>query len=112
MATRKKGRNRFRFASREFSWWIDNDTFLRISSVDKRFIVAYLLFDPDSVGPLLVVHGPEFPEIQADTERPIWLIPPEFTANNMGRNIADLLNWCFTTKNHQRFLGSLPPYVF
>ncbi len=111
MAIRTKRRAKFEFRGRQFVWWIDNDTFLRVASADKQFIVAYLLFDPDSVGPLLAVHGAEFPSDLRSESCPVWLVPPKFSADSMGGHVADLLDWCFKTEDHERFTGTPPSYA-
>ena len=54
MGVRKKGRVKFTFGGRLFVWWIDNDTYLRIASDDKRFIAGNLLIDRFD---LLAVHA-------------------------------------------------------
>ena len=111
MSIRRKGRARFDYHGRQFVWWVDNDTYLRIASADKQFVVAYLLFDPDSVGPLLAVHGPEFPGVSNKDSRPVLLVPPKFSADSMGGHVADVLDWCFGTEKHERFAGTLPAYA-
>jgi hypothetical protein len=37
------GRAKFDFRGRPFVWWVDGDFWLRIASLDKRFVVAYAL---------------------------------------------------------------------
>ncbi len=111
MAVLTTRRAKFEYHGRHFVWWVDSDTWLRIASADKQFVVAYLLFDPDSVGPLLVVHGTKFPGIPRAEPRPVWLVPPKFIADSMGGHVADVLDWCFTTEDHERFTGTPPAYA-
>ena len=65
MSVHKKGRSRFNHSGREFVWWVDNDTFVRVASADKSLVVAYLIYDvQNDVGGIVAVHGPEFPGIE------------------------------------------------
>jgi hypothetical protein len=109
MSIRVKGRAKFDYRGRQFVWWVDNDTYLRIASADKQFVVAYLLFDPNFIGPLLAVHGPEFPGVSRKESRPSWFVPPKFSATSMGGHVAEILDWYFQTENHERFAGTPPP---
>jgi len=111
MAIRTKGRAKFDYNGRPFVWWVDADTYLRIASTDKQFVVSYLLYDPDNAGPLLAVLGPEFPGIDRSEPRPVWFVPPIYSAETMGGHVADLLDWCFKTQDHDRFAGSPPSYA-
>ena len=111
MSIRRKGRTKFDYHGRQFVWWVDNDTYLRIASADKQFVVAYLLFDPNSTGPLLAVHGQEFPGVSSKESRPAWFVLPKLSAASMGSHVAEILDWCFQTENHERFTGDPPAYA-
>src|SRR4051794_37607582 len=41
MAARTKGRAKFDFHGRPLLWWVDGDRYLRITSLDKKFVIAY-----------------------------------------------------------------------
>ena len=111
MSIRTKGRAKFDYCGRQFVWWVDNETHLRIASADKQFVVSYLLYDPESVGPLLAVHGPEFPGVSSTGSRPVWFVPPKFSATSMGGHVVEILDWCFKTEKHERFAGNPPAYA-
>jgi hypothetical protein len=111
MAVRTKRLAKFEYHGRQFVWWVDSDIFLRIASADKQFVVAYVLVETESIGPLLAVHGPEFLSVSRSERRPVWLAPPRFSADSMGRLVADALDWCFESQNHKRFVGTLPRHL-
>ena len=112
MAIRTQGRAKFDYNGRSFVWWVHQDTYLRIASADKQFVVSYVLYDPDSVGPLLAVLGPEFPGIARTEPRPMFLVPPKLNWEcPMGRHVADILDWCFQSDGHQPFAGVVPSYA-
>lgn len=114
MGARRKGRAKFEHSGRKFVWWVDNDTFIRISSEDKSFVVAYLLYDvPTDVGGILAVHGREFPGLMESEPRPIWLIVPEEVSNalsnSMGALVNELITWCLEpTRDLQLYTGTPP----
>lgn len=108
MSIRTKGRAKFDYDGRRFVWWVDSDIYLRIASADKQFVVSTPLHDLDSVGPLLAVLGPEFPGVSRTESRPVWFVPPKFSADSMGGHVANTLDWCFKTEDHERFAGDPP----
>ena len=104
MAIRKKNRNSFQHSGRSFVWWIDNDTYLRIASENKTFVVAYLIFDtPEDVGGILVVHGSEFAGLEGDSKRPAFLETPRSIAdmlqNSIGATVDAVLTWSLDPKH-------------
>ena len=108
MGVRKKGRVKFDFNGRQFVWWIDNDTFLRIASNDKKFVVGNLLIDRLD---LLAVHGPEFPQLN-DPLRPAWVVMPGLdTSTEFGRRVNDILEICLLVDGCISFDGDLPQYA-
>jgi hypothetical protein len=95
MPARTKGRARFDFRGRPFVWWVDGDFWLRISSLDKRFVVSFPLGRDADQPPILTVHGHEFPGLNASEPRPIFLITIEPKGNSMGAWVDQLLSWSF-----------------
>jgi hypothetical protein len=95
MPARTKGRAKFDFRGRPFVWWVDGDYWLRIASLDKRFVVAYALGRAAGQPPILTVHGQEFPGLESSEPRPIYLITLEPTGKSMGAWVDQLLTWCF-----------------
>jgi hypothetical protein len=108
MPARTKRRAKFDFNGRPFVWWIDGDYWLRIASMDKRFVVAYALGRALDQAPILVVDGPEFPGLGSGVPRPAYLVVPEPSGESMGAWIEELLTWSFTPR-HQVALGEAPP---
>ena len=107
MPARTKGRAKFDFRGRPFVWWIDGDRYLRITSLDKRFIIAFPFWRELNGPPILEVIGQEFPGIDAQEPRPIWLEVPE-QSGPMGAWVDALLRWSFDpAHNLVRFAG--PP---
>ncbi|MEP3481313.1 MAG: hypothetical protein ABJZ55_18880 [Fuerstiella sp.] len=101
MAARSKKRAKFRFNDRDFRWYIDADTWLRIYSAEKNFIVAYLLYHPDlTVNSAMYIEiiGNEFPPRTSEA-RPLGLVVPTSVANeiqnSMGALVNAILNWAF-----------------
>ena len=101
MSARSKKRAKFRFNDRDFRWYVDADTWLRIYSADKKFIVAYLLYHPDltvNSAMYIEVIGTEFPARRSDT-RPLGLVVPPPVADeiqhSMGALVNAILNWAF-----------------
>ena len=93
MPGRTKGRAKFDFRGRAFVWWVDSDYWLRVSSLDKKFVIAYALGAPPVVG----VSGFDFPGIDCKEPRPVWLVAPELggSGGSMGRWVEQLLSWSF-----------------
>ncbi len=108
MGVRKKGRVKFMFGDRLFVWWIDNDTYLRIASDDKRFVAGNLLLDRLD---LLAVHGPDFPGLETSA-RPAWFSMPDLDCTtDFGRRVNDILELCFNTSGCIPYDGELPQYA-
>ena len=88
MSARSKKRAKFRFNDRDFRWYVDADTWLRIYSADKQFI------------------GSEFPAHTSD-RRPLGLVvPPPVAAeiqNSMGALVNAILNWAFDSTSEVEY---------
>jgi hypothetical protein len=95
MAARTKCRAKFDFHGRPFVWWIDGGYYLRISSLDKKFIVAYPLGIELDQPAVVEVIGPEFPGLGPQVCRPAWFIAPPVSRDSMGAWVSDLLTWSF-----------------
>ena len=95
MPARTKRRAKFAFRGRAFVWWIDGDRLLRISSIDKRFVVAFHLFTEDGAHPVLDVIGHEFPGVSPSERRPVRLVVSEPQGQSMGATVDALLRWAF-----------------
>jgi hypothetical protein len=108
MPARTKGRANFDFNGRPFVWWIDGDYWLRIASLDKRFVVAYALVRTLDQPPVLTVHGQEFPGLEPSQPRPIFLNVPEPAGKSMGAMVDQLLSWSFD-QSHKLIQVEEPP---
>jgi hypothetical protein len=98
MPARTKGRAKFDFRGRPFVWWVDGDYWLRIASLDKRFVVAYALGRAIDQPPILTVHGQEFAGLTSADRRPVYVIAPELSGGSggsMGAWVDQLLTWAF-----------------
>jgi hypothetical protein len=94
MTARTKGRSKLYFHGRTFLWWIAGDRWLRIASLDKKFVVAFPLGRASTEPPSLVVSGQQFPGL--DAVRPVYLcIPDEPAGNGIGGWVDHILRWCF-----------------
>ena len=103
MPARTKGRAKFDFRGRPFLWWIDRDRYLRILSLDKKFIVAAPIWTIPGDSSVIEVIGPEFPGLDREA-RPIRLVGPDRAApNSLGEWVADVLRWAFDP-THQLIL--------
>jgi hypothetical protein len=107
MPARTKGRARFDFRGRQFVWWIDGDYWLRITSLDKRFVVAFPLGRVSEQLPTLVVHGHEFPGLTPADSRPVYLVVPE-PSGSMGAWVDQILTWSFD-ESHELIRAEGPP---
>ena len=111
MGARTKRRAKFDFCGRPFVWWVDSGYYLRISSLDKKFVIAYPLGTEPNSPTCLEVIGPEFPGLEASTLRPIWFVAPA-VSGDMGGWVNDLLAWSFdpthalVKSDPPRFIGS------
>jgi hypothetical protein len=107
MPARTKGRAKFDFHGRTFLWWVDDDRYLRILSLDKKFVVAALIATTAGV-PIIEVIGSEFPGIDPKERRPIRLIGPHPTGLSMGEWVHTVLRWAFDPKHElNRFEGQV-----
>jgi hypothetical protein len=95
MPARTKGRAKFDFRGRPFVWWVDGDRWLRIASLDKKYVVAFPLGRAAGEPPILTVSGPEFPGLEISSSRPKYLIVPEPSGDSMGAWVDWLLQWSF-----------------
>jgi hypothetical protein len=117
MSVRKKGRTRFNHSGREFVWWVDTDTFVRVASADKALVVAYLICDvPTDVGGIVAVHGPEFPGIEQTEKRPVWLVAPreimDAFQQSMGAVVNALISWCLDPEHEiKRYDRNVPAFL-
>ena len=103
MAINKKNRCTFQHSDREFTWWVENETVIRIISQDRQFYVDYLMSDtPTDVGGLLAVRGREFHGLEGDP-RPVVLDVPrsisDCFANSMGSVVDAVLTWSLDTSH-------------
>ena len=108
MPARTKGRAKFDFRGRPFVWWVDAERWLRIASLDKRFVVAYALGRALGQPPILTVHGHEFPGLDSSEPRPVHLIATEPTGKSMGAWVDHLLAWSFEER-HELIRADGPP---
>ena len=97
MPARTKGRAKFDFRGRAFVWRVDGDYWLRVSSLDKQFVIAYALGRAAGTPPVVGVSGVEFPGIGRNEPRPVWLVAPELghSGVGMGSWVEQLLSWSF-----------------
>ena len=117
MGISKKKRCTFQHSGREFTWWVENESFIRILSENNRFYVDYLILDsPSDAGGLLAVRGIEFPGLEPDTERPVVLDVPDSIgkcfAHSMGAVVDAILTWSLN-KDHKiiRYTVTKPNYL-
>ena len=108
MGISKKKRCTFQHSGRNFLWWVENESFIRIISENRRFCVDYLFVDtPSEVGGLLAVRGNEFVGLEFEEEQPIVLNVPAFIANcfshSMGAVVDAVLTWSLDP-NHEIIL--------
>lgn len=117
MGISKKNRCTFQHSGREFTWWVENESFIRIISQDRQFYVDYLILGmPSDAGGLLAVRGKEFPGLESDRDRPVVLDVPESIANcfanSMGSVVDAILTWSLDP-NHEiiRYTITKPNYL-
>lgn len=111
MAARTKRRAKFDFRGRPFVWWIDGDRYLRISSLDKKFIVALALGADRDGDPAFSVIGQEFCGIDRSEQRPVWLAASWPVGTSMGACVDELLRWSFDP-THELVRLSGPPRFY
>jgi hypothetical protein len=96
MPARTKGRAKFDFRGRAFLWWIEDARYLRIISLDKKFVVGFPLGRAADEPPSLVISGQEFPGLKASESRPVYLCIPDVPANSsIGAWVDHIIKWCF-----------------
>lgn len=112
MGARTKRRAKFDFRGRPFVWWVDNGYYLRISSLDKKLVIAYPL-GTELNGPIpFQVIGPEFPGLESSPERPVWIVAPT-VSGDLGCWVDRLLAWSFDATRQleksepPRFIGKV-----
>ena len=110
MPARTKGRAKFDFRGRPFVWWVDNDKFLRIASIDKKFVIAYLI-GTDSDEPVVEVIGPEFAGIERAEPRPLWFVAPALPTTSVGGWVDRLLRWSFDTDQKRKRVSARPRFL-
>src|SRR5687768_1091633 len=109
MPARTKGRAKFDFRGRAFVWWVDRDYWLRVSSMDKKFVIAYALGRGAGKPPSVGLRGCEFPGIDRKEPRPVWLVAPEPGDSGVGMEslVEQLLSWSFDP-GHEIIRTDLP----
>src|SRR5687768_17262599 len=100
MPARTKGRARFDFRGRAFVWCGNRAYRLRVSSLDKKFVIASALWRAADTPPVVGVRGFEFPGIDRNQPLPVWLVAPELgdprgPGSSMGPLVEHLLSWSF-----------------
>ncbi len=110
MPARTKGRAKFDFRGRPFIWWVDADYYLRIASLDKKFITAYPMGIEWGDPPVIEVIGSEFPGLDASESRPIWIVAPRLSGESMGAKVDQLLAWSFNPA-HELIRSDAPPFI-
>jgi hypothetical protein len=108
MSARTKRRAKFEFRGRPFVWWVDGDRYLRISSLDKKFVIAYPLGTEPDAPAVVEVIGSEFPGIGSSEPRPLRFVAPTLPSTSMGAWVDRLLTWSFDA-SQQRERVSAPP---
>ena len=111
MAARTKGRAKFDFHARPFLWWVDGDRYLRITSLDKKFIIAYPMGTEPEAPAVIEVIGPEFPGVESSEERPLWFVAPTLPSTSMGAWVDRLLNWSFDTSQKRERVNARPRFL-
>jgi hypothetical protein len=95
MPARTKRRAKFNFRGRQFVWWVDGDRLLRISSLDKRFVVALHLLGAPGKAAVLEVIGTEFPGAEAGRKRPFTIEVSDVFRPSMGATVDAVLSCAF-----------------
>jgi hypothetical protein len=111
MAARTKGRAKFDFRGRPFLWWVDGDRYLRIASLDKKFVIAYPMgTEPDAPAAVEVI-GSEFPGVESSEGRPLWFVAPALPTTSMGAWVDRLLTWSFDTNQRRERVTARPRFL-
>jgi hypothetical protein len=108
MPARTKRRAKFDFRGRQFVWWVDGDYYLRIISLDKKFIIAYPLVTERERPAVVEVIGTEFPGLDCSL-RPLWFVAPELPKASMGAWVDKLLTWSFDPNQTRVRVNGSPP---
>jgi hypothetical protein len=111
MAARTKGRAKFDFHGRPFLWWVDGDRYLRITSLDKKFIISYPMGTRSDAPAVVEVIGSEFPGIECSESRPMWFVAPTLPATSMGAWVDRLLTWSFDTSQKRERVNAPPRFL-
>ena len=91
MPARTKGRAKLDFHGRPFIWWVDDDRYLRIASLDKKFVISATLLDDRVVE----VIGSEFPGLDPSEVRPVRFLVSLPASGSIGAMVEQLLQWSF-----------------
>ena len=111
MAARTKGRAKFDFRGRPFLWWVDADRYLRITSLDKKFIIAYPMGTESAAPAVVEVIGSEFPGVESSEGRPLWFVAPTLPSTSMGAWVDRLLTWSFDTSQQRERVNAPPRFL-
>ncbi|MCC6359981.1 MAG: hypothetical protein IT450_14650 [Phycisphaerales bacterium] len=109
MPARTKGRAKFDFRGRAFVWWVDGDRYLRIASLDKKFVIALVLGTEDCE--VVEVSGAEFPGVETTEPRPLWFVAPPLPKTSMGAWVERLLTWSFDESQSRRRIDKPPRFL-
>ncbi|PQO37020.1 hypothetical protein C5Y96_07630 [Blastopirellula marina] len=112
MGVRKKGRTRFECLGECFVWYWD-EWYIRISSEDKSFVIAYFIGDPWGPEAHLEIHGHHFPGIERTERRPVRVLVPEAVRkefqSSTGAFVNALIRWCLDESHTLKYLDDSEP---
>jgi hypothetical protein len=111
MPARTKARAKFDFGGRPFVWWIENEKYLRICSLDKKFIIACWLGTAPDAPEVVEITGPEFPGLSASEGRPLYVVAPPRKGASMGAWVHALLTWSFQRDRVLERVNLPPPFL-
>jgi hypothetical protein len=113
MPARTKGRAKFDFRGRPFLWWVDRDRYLRITSLDKKFVIAFLIGTEPDEPQVVEVIGSEFPGVDRSDPRPLWFVAPALptTGTGMGAWVDCLLTWSFDAGQERERVAARPRFL-
>lgn len=101
MAIARKLRRPIDVGGREFLWWVYEDLeefagslVLAVASADKRFLVRYVLHQPDD-SRVLTIQGREFPGLPAKRTGWVSVLCPAFTSGDAVKpsDVRRLIEW-------------------
>ena len=95
MPARTKRRAKFDFSGRPFVWWIDGDRYLRVVSLDRKFVIAVPFVGVENDCWPVMIIGPEFPGVDPRERRPVVVAGPQPLQGPMGAWVDQLLRWAF-----------------